>query len=212
MSASGKTPNFDFPLYEVQDNFAPLTSFNQLSTKADQQLALVKSSADTAEALSSANEQDIQALEIWKSGLMKSLNTLFTPKRFTWNAVNGVSNYSARGMIFGSNFFFEYSGHINLGQVPNFPHAGPNTKIYVIATSPVKAYKDILPSIQATVLGGSSCKVESTEQIYHPNLFLWQDENITYVGVALGDNSELLNKTVDILSSNFQYGMYNDVG
>lgn len=92
MSASGKTPNFDFPLYEVQDNFAPLTSFNQLSNKADQQLALVKSSADTAEALSSANEQDIQALETWKAGLMAQLSNILAPRKLIINTtIQGTS-------------------------------------------------------------------------------------------------------------------------
>lgn len=92
MSASSKTPNFDFPLYEPQDTFAPLTSFNLLSNKADQQLALVKSSADTAEALASANEQDIQTLETWKAGLMAQLNSVLTPRKLIINpTIQGTS-------------------------------------------------------------------------------------------------------------------------
>lgn len=136
MSASGKTPNFDFPLYEVQDNFAPLTSFNLLSNKVDQQLALVKSSADSAEALSSANEQDIQALETWKAGLMTQLNDFFNPHFLTINTSipGSTANVAAACVLMGSLIYIYSHNTFHIQDMMKIPITTGN--IYPIFSTP----------------------------------------------------------------------------
>lgn len=192
MSASGKTPNFDFPLYEVQDNFAPLTSFNLLSTKADQQLALVKSSADTAEALSSANEQDIQALETWKAGLMSSLAEFLSPNILTFTKI-GTMDYHARAFTNGVNFFFSINSQIEVSALAIFPFI-QNNKLYVIAKSANTIFDKSIDSIHAIYGGPCFGRVGAGDSstIYIPDIYVWQDSNILYFGIALADDSPII--------------------
>lgn len=192
MSASGKTPNFDFPLYEVQDNFAPLTSFNLLSTKADQQLALVKSSADTAEALSSANEQDIQALETWKAGVNVSLTQFLSPTQLILTRI-GNMDYHAKGFINGVNLFFTINAQIPVAELASFPFIA-NNKLYVIAKSSTTIFKNSITSRNAIYGGYVVGRVGAGDasSIYLPDMYIWQESNILYFGVALADDSPIL--------------------
>lgn len=214
MSASGKTPNFDFPLYEVQDNFAPLTSFNLLSNKADQQLALVKSSADTAEALSSANEQDIQALETWKGGINQIVTALdsdfVTPVKLVWNDVTGVNSSTSRATMLGTTLFFQYRGNIDFTACPSFQRV-PGHKMYVFATSSTKIYKSPLLSTNAAIM----CPViamynfQNKLGIILGNAFTWQDSNLVYFGIEIQNESDILQGQATIIGSGHLWGCYN---
>lgn len=214
MSASSKTPNFDFPLYEPQDTFAPLTSFNLLSSKADQQLALVKSSADTAEALSSANEQDIQVLETWKAGatlLLSKLNSnIISPVKLIWNEVTGVNSATPRATMVGTTLLFQFRGNIDFTSCPSFQRV-PGYKMYVFTTSSTKIYRGPLPSNQAAIICPmiAMYKVENNLGLILGNAFTWQDSNLVYFGIEIQNESNILQGHATLIGSGHLWGCYN---
>lgn len=191
MSASGKTPNFDFPLYEVQDNFAPLTSFNQLSNKADQQLALVKSSADTAEALSSANEQDIQALETWKAGLMARLNSILAPRKLTANpTIQGTSQEVVSSLCVIGDLLYCYShNRYEIKNMIRIPIEGADDAFPLFST-PEKVWQDMKDNVmyplgvQYTLLYKVEGDVFNARE---RSLALIRQNSITYFCIRLSD-------------------------
>lgn len=199
MSASGKTPNFDFPLYEVQDNFAPLTSFNLLSNKADQQLALVKSSADTAEALSSANEQDIQALETWKAGLMNQLSSVLNTRFLTINNTQQgtVQSLNAKLGIIG-NLLYLYSNNkytiSDMIRIPiqNFADA------YVIFSTPELPFSMNYNQLYEIGVHLTSMVKKDNVSYEHREMpyGLIRQQSITYVCVRMSDEDITLYNSV----------------
>lgn len=210
MSASGKTPNFDFPLYEVQDNFAPLTSFNQLSNKADQQLALVKSSADTAEALSSANEQDIQALETWKAGLDAVLNSFFNPTIKQINTtVPGCNGKVQASIVRAGSLLYLYShNRFNPEEMVKIPV--PNLDAaYAIASSPALAFENMKENVLYS-LGVQWCYMQpkphdpdySEPLIRERSLALIRQNSITYLCLRLSNRDLIISEYV-ITGCNF---------
>lgn len=192
MSASGKTPNFDFPLYEVQDNFAPLTSFNLLSNKADQQLALVKSSADTAEALSSANEQDIQALETWKAGLMSQLSNIFAPRNYNINSnIQGANGPIQAKLVLTGDLLYIYSN--NLYTTANMIHIPIEAKndAYPIFSTPEIPIPDMKENLAYEL--GSCLNILITPEpnanynVNDRSIVLIRQNSITYACIRLNE-------------------------
>lgn len=204
MSASGKTPNFDFPLYEVQDNFAPLTSFNLLSNKADQQLALVKSSADTAEALSSANEQDIQALETWKAGLMAQLQYALSPVELPLTSSDTLTGWKGQLTDAGvsKTMLGKIQAHNGIANLPKFTYSSTHD-LYVFATSSKRLYNTDIPSSNAKLIAYAvgSVNVNSEWLDSYIDVYCFQQSNITYFAAMVGKNSNLLNNNCEFFYS-----------
>lgn len=97
MSATLKTPNYDFPIYSANDTTSWLTDFNNAMTGIDSNLKNVNTTADNADAKADANNTAIgnlqdttqtQAEQI--NGLTSRTTTLETSTASNTNDINDI--------------------------------------------------------------------------------------------------------------------------
>lgn len=185
MPASLKTQNFDFPLYQPQDSFAPLTDFNLLSSGVDRNLMIVKTAADSAEAMSSANEMDIQELETWKTGISQEITKIISPVRWNFAAANNINITQEIIFDFGNYMAGKIEASFNPATATK--EIVENNSIIVLGTSPIIHSTATLTEFR--VIGKVQVLVkyndEMFEKVKYRNIVLWQRANIQYMGLLL---------------------------
>lgn len=202
MAASAKTANFKFPLYVPQDTFAPLTSFNQLSQGVDTQLAIVKTAADSAKAMSSANETDINTLQVDVLGLKQILQPFNSPTGYQFNpnptGVTGAINYAFK---MGPMFHWMMTSSGRPGDMQSAPF-GEDRKLYTIASTPSKVFpQDSIPLQNAKLFGPVSIMTlpgGTDADTRYGNIYVWREGNITYFGVSLGNQYTVVTQNLNM--------------
>lgn len=207
MPASLKTQNFDFPLYQPQDSFAPLTDFNLLSSGVDRNLMIVKTAADSAEAMSSANEMDIQELETWKAGLMQQLDSVLNTYSIQFNNLPvGVESGNIYNTIISNLFFIQFNIYVNLNNCQSTPISDVSS-IYTVLTTPHRFFSNNISPNNAVIVSLLSVEIPHSGDSYTvPSLLrMWQDNNITYFGIVAKNTDELitLNRLMNIWGCGF---------
>lgn len=194
MPASLKTQNFDFPLYQPQDLFAPLTDFNLLSNGVDRNLMLVKTAADSAEAMSSANELDIQEIETKVAGIQLSILPLLNLVNLTFNPGLGMSETFYRGIKQGDLFLFEMRVDCRNPSLAQKTPLSETVSIITLATSPNLLTLSPTNPAEAWVMGIANINyIKDNENITGPSsLLTWRDENIQYYGIPLPIAGDIL--------------------
>lgn len=196
MPASLKTQNFDFPLYQPQDLFAPLTDFNLLSNGVDRNLMLVKTAADSAEAMSSANELDIQEIETWKAGLMQQLQYLLEPQFVNFNPLQpGVLYAYDKNYRFGNIWFVNFKFTYNLADMTKVKVSEVNN-FYKVLSTPTRLLPANHDITNPAALGiGYTTGLKGAEEnviINFPQFFVTQTDNIMEVWAQYSNATEAI--------------------
>lgn len=211
MPASGKTTNYELPLYRPLDTVSEMVTFNGAMSKIDQLIKSNETSGGETSVLLQGLQEDMTALEQKYGELAQRVDGGYILTTFLdMNPQAGVTN---RGLLFNSSnivawFYVSMLGNLSnmtqtkifdnatLFQIYSFPQTLPNWIVSNQAVSP------------ETSNNIGNCWVlmqnSSTEKTIAGTLRAYRENNVTIIGLQISDVN-LDGWNVAILDETFMY-------
>lgn len=209
MSATGKTPNFNIPVYNAGDTANYLTSYNNAMSIIDGQMQANKSAAAVAQSAVDALEETVnnQAEEI------AEVKETADSGAITWYPMT-IQNTNAETMTnnhFGANtevIFVGGTWGINktYANIPNKVTNGVDVWVPLAYINNVGENFSIMTGIENVIINPSSGIINFNNSATYTNATgYWKIGSTIYFGINMGGFSSNTNTIVNVTISNTWY-------
>lgn len=209
MSATGKTPNFQIPIYNAGDTANYLNSYNNAMSIIDGQMQANKSAAAVAQSavetlektVNNQNEEIAEVKEIADSG------------KITWYPMT-IQNTNAETMTnnhFGANAELIFAGgawNINktYANIPNKVTNGVDVWVPLAYIANVDENFSIINGIENVIINPASGIINFNNEATYTNATgYWKIGSTIYLGINMGGFSGNSNTIVNVIIPNTWY-------
>lgn len=192
MSATGKTPNFNIPVYNAGDTANYLTSYNNAMNIIDGQMQANKSAAAVAQSAINNLDQEVGTLE----EAVNEIHTGITNSNFKPITITPHSNVASMPNVYGIYndimLLFAFTASVNkqVSAIPVKVSADSNTfmPIATVPGNPLNLATGISNEISYAPFGYVVYQDASDSNTYKYNvtaIAVWYVDNATYIGINI---------------------------